>query len=78
VAAHGDHRIAFPRYQAAHRPLADDKQRIGLNVRLIVPKTTGGRLVRNTLARLPLMRLARRLTPVSTPQALPDYVPAMR
>jgi 2-polyprenyl-6-methoxyphenol hydroxylase-like FAD-dependent oxidoreductase len=63
AAVDGDHRIAFPRYQAGHRALVDAKQRIGLNVALMVPKTATGRRVRNTLARLPLLRIAQRLTP---------------
>ncbi|WP_327089880.1 FAD-dependent monooxygenase [Nonomuraea sp. NBC_01738] len=57
AAAGGDHRLAFPRYDAAHRPLVGRKQRIGLNVRLMVPRTEGGRCVRDALARLPLMKM---------------------
>ncbi|MFB4283989.1 FAD-dependent monooxygenase [Nonomuraea sp. MTCD27] len=56
AAAGGDHRVAFPRYDAAHRPLVDNKQQIGPNVRLMVPKTEGGRCVRDLVARLPLMK----------------------
>jgi 2-polyprenyl-6-methoxyphenol hydroxylase-like FAD-dependent oxidoreductase len=63
AAADGDHRIAFPRYQAGHHALVGAKQRIGLNVALMVPKTATGRRVRDTLARLPLMHIAQRLTP---------------
>ncbi|WP_433186002.1 FAD-dependent monooxygenase [Actinoallomurus sp. CA-150999] len=74
AAAGGDHLIAFPRYDDAHRPLVDKKQQIGPNVRLMVPKTAGGQCLRDTVARLPLTRLlgaVERLTK-STP-ALPEY-----
>ncbi|WP_371680787.1 FAD-dependent oxidoreductase [Streptomyces sp. NBC_01276] len=58
AAAGGDHRAAFARYEAVHRPLVERKQRIGPNVRLMVPRTEGGRWVRDVLARLPLMKAA--------------------
>ncbi|MCX5214342.1 FAD-dependent monooxygenase [Kitasatospora sp. NBC_00240] len=58
AAAGGDHRAAFARYQAAHRPLVGRRQRIGPNVRLMVPRSEGGRCVRDTLLRLPLMNAA--------------------
>ncbi|MFB6838338.1 FAD-dependent monooxygenase [Streptomyces sp. NPDC056361] len=50
-----DHTAAFARYHATHSPLVRRKQRIGLNVRLMVPRTAGGRRARDTLARLPLL-----------------------
>ncbi|MEV0269298.1 FAD-dependent monooxygenase [Hamadaea sp. NPDC050747] len=52
AAADGDHRIAFDRYHAAHRGLVAKKQRIGVNVRVMVPRTEGGRRVRDFAARL--------------------------
>ncbi|NUT22745.1 MAG: NAD(P)-binding protein [Hamadaea sp.] len=52
AAADGDHRIAFPRYHATHRGLVAKKQRIGVNVRIMVPRTEGGRRVRDFAARL--------------------------
>ncbi|WP_328761240.1 MULTISPECIES: FAD-dependent monooxygenase [unclassified Streptomyces] len=58
AAAGGNHRGAFARYDAVHRPLVDRKQQIGPNVRLMVPKTEGGRCVRDALVRLPLMKAA--------------------
>jgi 2-polyprenyl-6-methoxyphenol hydroxylase-like FAD-dependent oxidoreductase len=79
AAADGDHRAAFPRYQDAHRALVRTKQRIGFNVRLMVPKTAAGRRVRNILARLPLMRViaaVQRLAPAGRRPTLPDYIPA--
>jgi 2-polyprenyl-6-methoxyphenol hydroxylase-like FAD-dependent oxidoreductase len=79
AAAGGDHRAAFPRYQDSHRALVRTKQRIGFNLRLMVPKTAAGQRVRNTLARLPLMRMAaaaQRLAPGKALPALPQYTPA--
>jgi 2-polyprenyl-6-methoxyphenol hydroxylase-like FAD-dependent oxidoreductase len=79
AAAGGDHRAAFPRYQDAHRALVRTKQRIGFNLRLMVPKTAAGRRVRNILARLPLMRViaaVQRLAPAGRRPTLPDYIPA--
>lgn len=61
AAADGDHEVAFARYDAVHRPLVERKQRIGPNVRLMVPRTEGGRCVRDTLARSPLMKVAERV-----------------
>ncbi|WP_433225197.1 FAD-dependent monooxygenase [Actinomadura formosensis] len=76
AAAGGDHRTAFARYDAVHRPLVDRKQQIGPNVRLMIPKTDGGRCVRDALARLPLMKALgaaeRRLQARST-RPLTDY-----
>ncbi|MFI6324718.1 FAD-dependent monooxygenase [Nonomuraea sp. NPDC050556] len=51
-AAGGDHQVAFARYHDSHRELVDRKQRIGVNVRLMVPRTAIGQAVRNTFARL--------------------------
>ncbi|MFD7982929.1 FAD-dependent oxidoreductase, partial [Kitasatospora indigofera] len=76
AAAGGDHRVAFARYDAAHRPLVDRKQQIGPNVRLMVPRTEGGRRLRDALARLPVLKAAgaieRRLR-ARTAVPLPDY-----
>ncbi|MFE0653530.1 FAD-dependent monooxygenase [Streptomyces sp. NPDC059534] len=59
LAAHrDDHTTAFRRYHAEHHPLVQKKQQIGLNVRLMVPKTAAGRRARDTIARLPLIRAA--------------------
>jgi 2-polyprenyl-6-methoxyphenol hydroxylase-like FAD-dependent oxidoreductase len=79
AAAGGNHRTAFPRYQDSHRALVRAKQRIGFNVRLMVPKTAAGRRVRNTFARLPITRVigaVQRLIPAKRLPALPEYVPA--
>ncbi|NUT49791.1 MAG: NAD(P)-binding protein [Saccharothrix sp.] len=74
AAADGDHRAAFARYDAGHRPLVDRKQRIGPNVRLMVPGTDGGRCVRDLVARLPLLKVMgaveRRMRDV---RPLPEY-----
>ena len=51
ASAGGDHRVAFARYQDSHRELVTRKQQIGPNVRLMVPKTHGGRWIRDGLAR---------------------------
>ncbi|WP_165495217.1 FAD-dependent monooxygenase [Actinomadura roseirufa] len=76
AAANGDHRVAFARYDAAHRPLVGKKQQIGPNVRLMVPRTEGGRRVRDVAARLPLVKAAgaveRRMRARST-RPLPEY-----
>ncbi|WP_329368588.1 FAD-dependent monooxygenase [Streptomyces sp. NBC_01483] len=77
--AGGDHRIAFARYNTVHRRLVEKKQQIGPNVRLMVPKTAGGRCVRDAFARLPLMNAigaVERLTRTKGPRLLPDYSPA--
>jgi 2-polyprenyl-6-methoxyphenol hydroxylase-like FAD-dependent oxidoreductase len=79
AAADGDHQAAFPRHQDAHRALVRTKQRIGFNLRLMVPKTAAGRRVRNILARLPLMRViaaVQRLAPAKALPTLPRYAPA--
>lgn len=76
AAAGGDHRVAFARYDAVHRPLVDRKQQIGTNVRLMVPKTDGGRCLRDALVRLPLMKAAgavERHVRARTARSLPDY-----
>ncbi|GAA0966639.1 FAD-dependent monooxygenase [Acrocarpospora macrocephala] len=77
AAAGGDHRIAFPAYHAGHRALVEKKQRIGTNVRLMVPRTSGGRRLRDTVARLPLMRVMSTLERLvqAKPPALPEYTP---
>ncbi|MBO2458073.1 FAD-dependent monooxygenase [Actinomadura violacea] len=76
AAANGDHRVAFARYDAVQRPLVDKKQQIGPNVGLMVPKTNGGRRVRDALVRLSVMKVAgaveRRLQ-ARTARPLPDY-----
>ncbi|MFB9835367.1 FAD-dependent monooxygenase [Actinoallomurus acaciae] len=78
AAAGGDHRAAFPRYEASHRALVDKKHQIGANVRMMVPRTTAGRRLRNAVARSPLPRvmgaLERRLQ--AGPRPLPEYAPA--
>jgi 2-polyprenyl-6-methoxyphenol hydroxylase-like FAD-dependent oxidoreductase len=74
--AGGDHRIAFRRYQAGQRDLVRRKQQIDMNVRLMVPKTAGGRRVRNALARLPIMQAAttiERLAAARRGAPLPAY-----
>ena len=79
AAAGGNHQIAFPRYQDSHRGLVREKQKIGTNVRLMVPKTAAGRRVRNAFARLPITRVMgalERLMPAKRPPALPEYAPA--
>lgn len=79
TAAGGDHRVAFPRYQDSHRALVRAKHRIGTNVRLMVPRTEGGRWVRNAFARLPVTRAigaVQRLLPATGAPALPEYAPA--
>ncbi|NJP91018.1 FAD-dependent oxidoreductase [Nonomuraea sp. FMUSA5-5] len=79
AAANGDHRVAFPRYEAAHRPLVNDKQQIGPNVRLMVPKTEGGRCVRDVVARLPLMKAmgaVERRIQARNARPLPDFTRA--
>jgi 2-polyprenyl-6-methoxyphenol hydroxylase-like FAD-dependent oxidoreductase len=77
--AGGDHRLAFTRYAAALRPLVTARQRIGANIRLMVPRTETGRRVRNAVARLPLLRAANamgRYTQARNARPLPDYAPA--
>lgn len=76
AAADGDHRVAFPRYQDGHRALVRAKQKIGPNVRLMVPRTELGRRVRDGFARLPVMSalgtVERLMRPRNAP-ALPAY-----
>ncbi len=76
AAAGGDHRIAFPRYEAAHRGLVRRKQRITTNVRLMVPRTATGARLRNAVARLPLMRTMAAMDSRRVPP-LTDYAPAL-
>ncbi|MFG2819366.1 FAD-dependent monooxygenase [Kitasatospora sp. NPDC048365] len=53
LAAHrGDHRAAFSRYLAEHRSTVRRRQRIGPNVRLMVPRTAAGARARDALAGL--------------------------
>ncbi|GIH10867.1 FAD-dependent oxidoreductase [Rhizocola hellebori] len=76
TAAGGDHRLAFPRYRDSHRELVAKKQQIGVNLRLMAPKTAGGKRIRDTFARLPIMRIMRalqRLAPGRPVPALPEY-----
>lgn len=76
AAAHGDHEIAFRRYEEGHRTLVEQKQQIGPNLRLMVPKTRTGRWMRDALVRLPLMQImtaAERLTQSKNSEPLPSY-----
>ncbi|MGW8887949.1 FAD-dependent monooxygenase [Streptomyces sp. NPDC055749] len=76
AAAPGDHRLAFARYDATHRSLVRTKQRIGPNVRLMVPKSAAGRRIRDAFARLPLLRILAtldRLNRAKRTAPLPDY-----
>ncbi|GIG62679.1 FAD-dependent oxidoreductase [Longispora fulva] len=78
AAAGGDHLAAFARYHDGHRVLVDSKQRIGPNLRLMVPRTVRGRWLRDAAARLPLLRAAsavERWVRARVP-ALPEYLPA--
>jgi 2-polyprenyl-6-methoxyphenol hydroxylase-like FAD-dependent oxidoreductase len=76
AAAAGDHQIAFRRYEEGHRQPVRRKQRIGPNVRLLVPKNRLGRWTRNLVARLPLLEsmagMERIIQPKNT-EPLPDY-----
>jgi 2-polyprenyl-6-methoxyphenol hydroxylase-like FAD-dependent oxidoreductase len=79
AAADGDHQLAFSRYDAALRPLVAARQQIGLNLRLMVPRTDGGRHVRNALVRLPLLKAAsavERHIQARNARPLPEYAPA--
>jgi 2-polyprenyl-6-methoxyphenol hydroxylase-like FAD-dependent oxidoreductase len=73
-AAGGDHHLAFRRYEEGHRELIERTQ-ANLFVGLVAPKTHAGIWARNTMARLPLLRVMagveRRLQPKTEP--LPDY-----
>ncbi|MEV4111658.1 FAD-dependent monooxygenase [Nonomuraea sp. NPDC049695] len=50
LAGASDHRVAFRRYEESHRELVDRKQRIGPNVRMMVPKNHLGMWARNAFA----------------------------
>lgn len=50
-----DHTAAFRHYQEGHRGLVRSKQRIGPNVRMMVPKNRLGMWTRNVLVRSPLV-----------------------
>jgi 2-polyprenyl-6-methoxyphenol hydroxylase-like FAD-dependent oxidoreductase len=79
VAAGGDHRVAFRRYQDSHRDLVRKRQQIGPNIRLMVPRTAGGKRVRDAIARLPLARAigaVERLARARSDRTLPEYPPA--
>jgi 2-polyprenyl-6-methoxyphenol hydroxylase-like FAD-dependent oxidoreductase len=79
AAAGGDHQAAFTRYDAALRPLVAAKQKIGPNLRLMVPRTEAGRRVRNVLARLPLLKAAsaiERHVQARNARPLAEYAPA--
>jgi 2-polyprenyl-6-methoxyphenol hydroxylase-like FAD-dependent oxidoreductase len=79
AAAGGDHQAAFTRYDAALRPLVAAKQKIGPNLRLMVPRTEAGRRVRNILARLPLLKAAsamERHVQARNARPLAEYAPA--
>jgi 2-polyprenyl-6-methoxyphenol hydroxylase-like FAD-dependent oxidoreductase len=79
AAVGGDHRLAFPRFHDSHRAPVRTKQQIGPNVRLMVPKTAGGKRVRDAFARLPLMLTLgalERLSQAKNPRPLPKYIPA--
>jgi len=79
AAAGGDHQAAFTRYAAALRPLVAAKQKIGPNLRLMVPRTEVGLRVRNTLARLPLLKAAsaiERQVQARNARPLAEYAPA--
>jgi 2-polyprenyl-6-methoxyphenol hydroxylase-like FAD-dependent oxidoreductase len=79
AAANGVHGPAFARYDAALRPSVATRQQIGPNLRLMVPRTDGGRLVRNVLLHLPLMKAARAMERRAQGRnrlPLPEYAPA--
>jgi 2-polyprenyl-6-methoxyphenol hydroxylase-like FAD-dependent oxidoreductase len=79
AAAGGDHQLAFTRYDAALRPLVAARQQIGLNLRLMVPRTDVGRRVRNILVHLPLLKAASavgRRVQARNARPLPEYAPA--
>jgi 2-polyprenyl-6-methoxyphenol hydroxylase-like FAD-dependent oxidoreductase len=79
AAVGGDHRVAFPRYRDSHLGLVRGKQKIGPNVRLMVPRTATGRRMRDAFARLPLARVlgaAARLTRARKTPALPEFAAA--
>ena len=79
AAAGGDHQLALTRYDAALRPLVAARQQIGLNLRLMVPRTATGRRVRNILLHLPLLKAAsavERRVQARNARPLPEYAPA--
>jgi 2-polyprenyl-6-methoxyphenol hydroxylase-like FAD-dependent oxidoreductase len=81
AAANGHHAAAFRRYEQAHRPLVDEKQKIGPNIRLMVPGTRLGIATRNTAARLGLPGLGARLEQAAQAKrtdTLPTHEPAAR
>ncbi|MBD3943613.1 FAD-dependent monooxygenase [Microbacterium sp. NEAU-LLC] len=55
AAADGDHRAAFARYQATLEPFVRRRQRIGANLRMMVPRTEAGRRLRDGFTRLPFL-----------------------
>jgi 2-polyprenyl-6-methoxyphenol hydroxylase-like FAD-dependent oxidoreductase len=79
AAAEGRHQLAFARYAAALRPLVAAKQQIGPNLRLMIPRTEAGRLIRNALTHLPLIKAAsavERRVQARNARPLPQYAPA--
>ncbi|MEV0647581.1 FAD-dependent monooxygenase [Phytomonospora sp. NPDC050363] len=56
AAAGGDHTAGFAAYEAGLRPLVRQRQKIGPNVRLMVPRTAIGAKVRNAVVGLPLLK----------------------
>ena len=79
AAGEGGHRSAFPRYADALRPLVAAKQRIGPNLRLMIPRTETGRHLRNALTHLPLLKAAgavERRVQARNARPLPQYTPA--
>ena len=56
----GEHELAFREYEAQHRPLVDSKQRLmKLGASLLVPRSSMGVAMRNTMLRLaPLVTAA--------------------
>jgi 2-polyprenyl-6-methoxyphenol hydroxylase-like FAD-dependent oxidoreductase len=80
AAAGGEHRVAYPRYDRSHRDLVNRKQQIGLNVRLMIPQTAAGKRIRDTIARLPVLRAAsamERLGQARRSRTLPTYEPGV-
>ena len=78
AAAEGHHHRAFTRYDAALRPLVAAKQRIGPNLRLMIPRTRTGRHLRNALTHLPLLKAAatmERRAQARNARPLPEYLP---
>ncbi|WP_317969123.1 FAD-dependent monooxygenase [Paenibacillus sp. CCS19] len=76
AAADGNHQLAFRRYEEGNRKLVKRMQKIGPNIRLMVPKRHIGIWVRNTIARLPLMKSLSRVEHILQPkhtEPLPYY-----